>query len=62
MIAGEDDEMFTTRSKAVTMGVFWVLKHPPKLFAIFFKLANFVYLFSKTFFRLRLLNIGVAYV
>ena len=35
-------------SKAVTKGVFWVLKHPRNYWQ-FFYLGNFVYLFSKTF-------------
>ena len=42
--------------QGITRGVFWVLKHPPKLFAIFLvsQLCLFV---QQNIFRLRLLNI-----
>jgi len=49
----------STAAKAVTRGVFWVLKHPPKLIANFLvsQLCLFV---QQNIFRLRLLNIGVC--
>ena len=45
-------------NKAVTRGVFWVLKHPPKLFAIFL-VSQFCLFVQQNIFRLQLLNIGV---